>query len=251
MENASHRSQFSKILASIRDLAIAIGVLVYFMGYVYLYHYFNKFGVSMIATNVAPYAVFVYAYDVFAKWKLLTAGAFALAIFGTAVYVRLAEDVGKREKSAVETAQTWRMKKNALWPWRWSARGQLAALHITAIAVFILLFPATAWWATSVAHVDANMVFERAHEGYPLLLRVVMTQSGTEIHPTAEFLRTLAAINAAGSQGRAILVGEDSDRIFVVIGILPSVLDDPRVPLPGDRVVALEKAYVTVEERQP
>ncbi|HEY9086010.1 MAG TPA: hypothetical protein VIN40_08795 [Candidatus Tyrphobacter sp.] len=228
-------------------MAIVAAVLVYFLGYFYLYYYFVNFGVSMIATNIAPLDVFIYAYNVLAHQPWVTAVTLLVIVSATTGYIYELTALNDRIDNG-ETGEPNRAGSGHGHIDPRSPEFQLGAVHVLAVLAFIACFPLAAAWARHVAMDDAATVFDRAHEGFPQRLHVVLTQSGVDFRPTTEFARTLVAINTAGNQGRAILVGEDADRVFIVVGAVPKTNDDPRQRLPGDLVVALQKQYVTIEE---
>jgi hypothetical protein len=239
---SNNPSRFREHVNVVRDFVVIAAVLVYFLGFVYLYYYFDGFGVSLIALQLEPQHVFAFAYSVLVHSAFATA-AFVLVVFALAsAYNYAMEKLSYSDETTPHYGTTlWSHVLQRRSRFRWF-------VMLGAVAAMLLAFPAAFGWAHQVARENGAVVFQAAHEGSRRHLRVVEAQSGPLVRSTPDFRRILRLVNDAGAEGRAIPVGESADRIFILVGAAPGAADNPNGRLPGDEVFAIEKRLIAVEE---
>ncbi len=251
---------FREQCAVLRDLAIIAAVVIYFVGFVYLYYFFASFGISLIAiaAQIPPFAVFAFAYNALVRNLFVTIGFIFVVVVLTWLYTVFQELLSQRD-SSLESDD----KSGALVHRRRRSIGKMMALPfmrdvvhemprglliLSGASIVLVIFPLCFAWAHRVAQDDAGIVFRRVHEGSPRHLRLIVMLKGPLVDVSREFAAVIQDVNEAGTQGHAHLVGETADRVFVLVGIIPREKDEPSRWLHGDRVFAVSKAQIAVEE---
>jgi hypothetical protein len=241
-----------------KEVAISSAALIYFTGFVYLYYYYIGFGVSFFALQLAPQHILTFAYSVLTHNLLVTIGFGALVLLLTSTYGRCLNALnywqGDIDPHGLLTGVTRDVNQtSALHGWsrvlaRPHTRTALRwALPVLGGTLILGTFPLSFYWAQHAARDDGKFVYQEAHEGSPVHLRVVDVHSGAMLGTTPEFREILREVNSAGAEGRAILIGESPDRLFVLVGKAPRSSDDPKRRLAGDRIFAIDKSDVAVE----
>jgi hypothetical protein len=219
----------------VRDAAVGAAVLVYFVGFVYLYYYLRIFGVSLIAVQLAPQHIFAFSYDVLAHRPILTITA-VLTVFVAAL--------------GYSAAMEWMDKQRARRPWSADSLIRSTTMFV-GLAAMLLTFPIAFWWAQQVARDDGKQVLQRAHAGSRRHLRLIENQGGTLVASTPEFRAIVHAVNMAGVEGRAIKVAESADQVFILVGDNNDEAggsNDPGLYKHGDTVYAIDKSLIAIQE---
>lgn len=213
----------SERIAILRDMLVVGGILIFFLGFVYLYYYMRPFGISILASAISLQDVFVFAFRVFQNETIPISILLVLAVAAWSAHDR---------SHSLEAINKW--------PWD-LFRNVLVLLLIGAgfVAAFNL--------AKHAAGKDLELDEQQVHTAAAEKLVLVETTDGI-VHSTKDFEDLIRDVNQAGGDGRAKLVGESADRIYVYVGATPQARADVGTFLPGDHVYAIEKSAVTVQE---
>ena len=239
---------FKEHYSAVRNFAISAAVLIYFVGIVYVYYYFRSFGVSLTSVQISPQEYYLFAYVVLTHDLGKTLG-FTGILCGLVICYAAGVDALASLEQAPATQTTLKpipaTRKEVL-------RRQLdligfrALLTALGLLIVIVPFPAAFWWAHVVAAQDVASRYLASHEETSRAIRLVENVALGKTTP--EFTATIKHINDAGDEGRAVQIAETGDRIFILVGATVGPADDAERQLPNDRVFAVNKSLVTVED---
>lgn len=176
--STSESNRFRQYVSLARDLAIGAGVLPYFIGFVYIYYYFDNFGLGVIATKLDPPLVYMFAWEVIRRepfsYVLLVAG---ILIFG--FWFNYAMDaLAEPEPIALRIENTMQRLGAPLGGARLLRRLLQYVRSLVAIApvflvllVFVFLFI----WSRRVATADGSDQFVATHFGIRKSVELIET----------------------------------------------------------------------------
>jgi hypothetical protein len=254
---SERENHFREHINVARDSAIFVAVLLYFLGFVYLYYYFDRFGVSIVAIQLAPQNIYIFAYSVLSHDLIVTIEFSLILLVLTIgynyaiVWLRDQEqhDIGDRSLLLLPGSADRNDVAIPAWVKRARSLGNrsIRGLPLTAVIVVIFIgFPAIFSWAQRVAYEDSTSQLQAAHKGTLSFLRLIEVQDGPLVPSTPDFHTILRKINDAGGNGRALQVGESADRIFILVSTTIHTKDNT-VHWQEDHVFAINKSLVAVE----
>lgn len=123
-----------QFLPTLKEAAFFAAVYLYFAGYVYIYYYYNSFGISLNALDIPIYYFFVYAFNVFVSLKRWGVWRYALGAQWAVILV-----IGILSVVTMIVLRKWK-------------------LRVLVVALLILLFPMTFSFALKAGESDAANV---------------------------------------------------------------------------------------------
>ncbi len=181
-----------------RDIGISTAIYVYFLGLVYLYFYFDKFGLGVLDSETDVHLVCVFAWEVIQREPFLT---ILLAAVGVVLgcccnYVigTLAdpESAATRIEAAMQKIGTPMADARLL---RRTLRALRSLLPVASVLVLIMIFPVLFLWSSNVATRDANDQFADAHHGIRKSFELIKKPPDHEAEPSEPHAPSMSDLN--------------------------------------------------------
>lgn len=205
-------------LSKLRDLAILIGIYLYFIAWIYLHEYYSNFGISTSALKIDYSSYLIYSYNVIASGPFLSTAAWIAGIWGLLWLVSI--PIIRRRVFKVR---------------RWAIRIR----RITPFIVLIILFPLLVTVAKSTAL--KNYVADRTHTGnlrrieFDFSKEAAIDSSMIKMNPNIQLLTS--------DKGQNLRLLAETDDFFIVLFQAP--LDPEIGSYPEGEVYYVDKKIVS------
>jgi hypothetical protein len=246
---SSQNSRFREYFSLARDLCISSAVIVYFIGFVYIYYYFDEFGLGVLASTPDVQLVYVFAFEVI-KQDFESIIGYVLVILIAGLCFNSALDILATPEPIASRIQSMLQKRGV--PLgndrllRWVVGSFKSLVTISPVFLVFFTFSLAFDWSRKVASEDAGRRFRAAHLGVRTSLKLLEDVPSGK--PVPGFDGIVKVINDGSAGGRAIQVAETADSIVILVGTTTPDLDPPSKRELDDHIYVIDKKLVAVED---